>query len=69
MVTEYRFSEEEVQERFDEIMDLVENENAHIFITRDGEDIAVLIPYDDYQYYQSLIDNDWKEVGERNEEG
>lgn len=69
MVTEYRFSEEEVQERFDEIMDLVENENAHIFITRDGEDIAVLIPYDDYQYYQSLIDSDWKEVGERNEEG
>lgn len=69
MATEYRFTEEEIQERFDEIMDLVENEKAHVFITRDGEDFAVFIPYDDYQYYQSLIDSDWKEIGERDEEG
>lgn len=61
MSAEYRFSEEEVQERFDEIMDMVENEKAHVIITRDGIDIAALIPYDHWQYYQSLIDSDWKE--------
>lgn len=68
MTTEYRFSEEEVQERFDEIMDLVDIEKAHVFITRDGVDVAVLIPYDDYERYQSLLNGDWQEVGQINEE-
>lgn len=61
MPSEYRFSEEEVQERFDEIMDLVEKEKAHVIITRDGVDVAALIPYEDWEHYQSLIDSDWRE--------
>lgn len=68
MSSEYRFSEEEVQERFDEIMDMVENQKVHIIITRDGVDVAALIPYEDWEYYQSLINSDWKEEypGEEN---
>lgn len=62
MPVEYRFSEEEVQARFDEIMDLVDNEKAHIIITRDGVDVAALIPYSDWEYYQSLIDGGWEEA-------
>lgn len=69
MSVEYRFSEEEVQERFDEIFDLVDNEKAHVIITRDGVDVAALIPYEDWERYQSMIDSDWQEIGERNEEG
>lgn len=61
MVQKYRFTEEEIQERFDDIMDLVDKEGAHIFITRDGEDVAVLIPYDDFQHYQSIMESDWRE--------
>lgn len=61
MSVEYRFSEEEVQERFDEIMDLVDKERAHVIITRDGIDVAALIPYEDWEFYQSLINSDWKE--------
>lgn len=55
MAKEYYVSEEELQADFDHYMDLVDQEKAHIFITRDGEAVAVLIPYDTYNYYQSLL--------------
>lgn len=46
MIKRY-FSETELQERFDEIFEMCEN-GDHIFVTRDGIPVAVLIPYDNY---------------------
>lgn len=56
MANEYYVTEEELQADFDKYMDLVDQEKAHIFITRDGEPVAVLIPYETYQHYQALVD-------------
>lgn len=65
MAKEYYFPESEVQERFDYMMDLIETEGAHIFITRDGEAVAVLIPAETYQHYIDILGSDWQE--ERND--
>ena len=42
-----RISIEELQENFDEVFERVEDGDSFI-ITVDGEDKAVLIPYDEY---------------------
>lgn len=61
MVKEYYVTEEELQADFDRYIDLIDNEKAHIFIMRDGEKVAVMIPYETYNYYQSIIEGDWRE--------
>jgi prevent-host-death family protein len=62
MAKEIYVSEEELQADFDRYMDMVDQNHVHIHITRDGEAVAVLIPYEDFHYYQSLIDGTWEEV-------
>lgn len=51
----YYFNEEELQARFDEIMDLIDNEGAHVFITRNGEPIVVMVPYEYFQKLENAV--------------
>lgn len=59
MSNEITVTEEEFQERFEELFDLVDTQGVRVIITRDGEPSLIMIPYEEYQHYQSIIDSDW----------
>lgn len=52
-MTNRYFSQSELEERFDEIMELCEK-GDHIFVTKDGVPVVVMIPISDYEALHKL---------------